>query len=140
MILSFFFIHLQLILSLFLILENPVSSNLQNESVQNAKKTRKTPKILNGTYFEIESSVGVDGNLLAKCTICNEVKKGNISSTGNFLKHFQTKHPLRLAELKLYLKTDEITKKRPLQLKITDSAHLVGTPDVCKIANSILLT
>lgn len=117
-----------MILSLFL--------EQESSGTQNAKKRKKTPKILDGKYFEIVSSVDVDGNLTAKCTICDEEKKGNIASTGNFLKHFNLKHPLRLNELKLYTRKNVGEKEqKQQQLKIPDVIDATDAVQVCNFHN-----
>lgn len=70
------------------------------------------PKILNGKYYSIQKNE--DGNIEAMCNNCDEVKKGNISSTGNFRTHIKKKHPSLLSQLDEYLNdinSQEKTKK-----------------------------
>lgn len=40
----------------------------------------------------------------ARCMECSEVKKGFITSTGNFKTHYKSKHPGRFKALEEYLK------------------------------------
>lgn len=71
------------------------------------KRTKKRiPKILDGTFYTLDCDVGSDGKISAKCNECNEIRKGNISSTGNFKSHYK-KHPERLLKLEEYLKQDD---------------------------------
>lgn len=73
-----------------------------------AKKRKTLPKILDGKYFAVDSNN--DGKLLAKCTECNEMKKGYISSTGNFINHYKSKHPSQVKSLEEYLKKINVDK------------------------------
>lgn len=47
------------------------------------------PKVLDGKYFKVNGTVDVKGNVKAKCVACDDVKSGNVSSTGNFFKHYE---------------------------------------------------
>lgn len=69
------------------------------------------PKIFDGKFYELLNSIDASGNINAKCTACDEIRKGNVSSTGNFMKHYQLKHPLKLNELKLHNKVKENSKQ-----------------------------
>lgn len=64
----------------------------------------KVPRILDGTFYTIESLERASGSLTAKCTQCNKCRKGNISSTGNFLSHYRSTHKDMLAELERHSK------------------------------------
>lgn len=66
------------------------------------KKVKKVPKIFDGTYFTITSQS--DEQIDARCSVCEEVKKGKTTSTGNFLTHYKLKHPNQFEKLKEYLK------------------------------------
>lgn len=101
-----------------------------------AKKPRKIPKIFDGKFFEIEKNIDTDGNVQAKCTSCNETKKGNISSTGNYLKHYEKKHPLKLNELKSHLKGITNENKRSQQPKLDDVQQTMTTEKVYEVAIS----
>lgn len=66
-----------------------------------AKKKRSTPRILDGTFYQVES---IDGdNVVAKCKECDQSRKGSLKSTGNFLSHFRSAHSERSEELEKYL-------------------------------------
>lgn len=66
------------------------------------KKAKKVPKIFDGKFFTITKQS--DEQIDAKCSACEEVKRGKISSTGNFLTHFKLKHTDQFDKLKEYLK------------------------------------
>lgn len=78
------------------------------------KRMKKAcPKLLDGHFFTLETNIeseNFDGKIIAKCNECKETKKGLISSTGNFLSHYRTKHKDRVPEMEEYLKkqTDTI--------------------------------
>lgn len=89
--------------------ENQPNNNDKNteddDNLQPSAKRRKTriPLILDGKYFSIESNI--DGNIIARCTECNEQKKGSLTSTGNFKSHFRMKHLEILPTVEAYLKS-----------------------------------
>lgn len=67
------------------------------------KKAKKVPKILDGTYFSITSR-NDDDHVEARCSECDEVKKGKLSSTGNYITHYRLKHKEKVEKLMQYLK------------------------------------
>lgn len=71
------------------------------ESEPPVKKT-KMPKIFDGTFYTVEK-VTME-KIEARCIECSEVRKGDITSTGNFKNHYKSKHPGRLKVLEEYLK------------------------------------
>lgn len=73
-----------------------------NSDKQAAKKPKKFPKILDGLFYEFVSR-GVGDAIDVKCTECGEIRKGVISSTGNYKSHYALKHPIRFKELENYL-------------------------------------
>lgn len=76
-----------------------------------AKRQRKPSKILDGTFFTIIKTTG--DAIEASCCECNELKKGNLYSTGNFISHYKSKHAARLDELKNYSKkTDKSDEQK----------------------------
>lgn len=86
---------------------------LANENSEPDAKRPKKPKVLDGTFFSIEKR---DGDAVeATCSECQETKKGNVNSTGNFISHYKSKHAGRLNELKNYLKKS--TSERPVKAK-----------------------
>lgn len=71
------------------------------------------------------------GNIKAKCTTCNEIRSGQVTSTGNYFKHYEHKHKLKVNELKIHTKTkDENTKQRLQQPKLGEMLSTIGTDDV----------
>lgn len=89
--------------------------------------------MFDGKYFDVVSH-DVNDNIKAKCVTCNEMKSGKTSSTGNFFKHYEKKHPLKLNELKLHTKKKD--DLRPAQRENTKSLKQPTLPsnskeDVC---------
>lgn len=99
-----------------------------------AKKRKKNPSILNGKFYTIvsENYTGIE----AKCTLCGEIKKGHISSTGNFISHYKLKHPYEHGKMKeetqLAINSNKVTKMR--------QSTLINSPviklDVVRLFNS----
>lgn len=94
---------------------------------QTTKKPKKIPKIFDGKFFVIESNQ--DDNIKARCTQCNEVKSGQISSTGNFIKHYQSKHPLKLNELR-------DSNKKPNLLEKGTTSHQPTLNEMARVLKS----
>lgn len=71
----------------------------------------KIPKILDGTFYTIETNV--NGKVVAVCVECKEKRRGDVWSTGNYKSHYKTSHQKRLKELENYLndskKTDNLS-------------------------------
>lgn len=85
-----------------------------------------TPRILDGLFYSILVQKG--DNVEARCNDCNEVKKGNINSTGNFLSHFKKKHAERLDKLNEHLHggrdiSSEASNRQPSVLEIFQSKN-----------------
>lgn len=95
------------------------------------KKRKSIPKILDGRYYAIEKNE--EGKIEAKYTTCNQMKKGNISSTGNFIAHFKSKHPAAFKELDEYLKNTraEDGKNCLRQTFLTDINNPISNGMVC---------
>lgn len=70
------------------------------------KKRTCIPRILDGTFYCIESNI--NGKITAKCCECSELKKGDISSTGNFLNHYRAKHSTLQLQLEQHLKSNNL--------------------------------
>lgn len=81
-----------------------VLENDDNEEPAAKRIKMKIPRILDGKYFSIVSNI--NGNITARCTVCNEEKKGSLTSTGNFKSHFRIKHMAILAKVETYLKAN----------------------------------
>lgn len=108
-----------------------MSDAQEEDTIQEPKKAKKIPKMLDGTFYELFGDVDANGNLNGKCTICNDIRKGNISSTGNFIKHYELKHPLRLNDLKLHSKMKKDTKQLDQPTINKAIAKMLGPDDVC---------
>lgn len=76
-------------------------------NVPPAKKQKKIPKILDGVYYVIESCD--NEKISAKCQQCGDIRKGSLTSTGNFKSHYK-KHPKELKQLEEYLKQGHNTE------------------------------
>lgn len=90
--------------------ENVVSTDdgAQTESSEPPKKkTKKVPKVLDGTYYTIESNI--DGKIDAKCTECGKILKGDLGSTGNYKSHYLRLHKAAFKQLEEYLTEEAST-------------------------------
>lgn len=85
-----------------------------------SKKKRTIPKILDGTYYEIVKED--EDNVDVKCCECGEIKKGNIKTTGNFLTHYQKKHPASVGNLREHLEKKSSDSKKFVQRPIVGPA------------------
>lgn len=86
------------------IIETPVNQSIQPP----VKKAKKTPRILDGTFYSIVSNN--DGKIEATCCECGDIRKGDISSTGNFKTHYKLTHPSKMKQLEDYLKKVELVQ------------------------------
>lgn len=83
------------------------------------RRTEKPPRILDGKYFEIIKLE--EGKVEAICTDCKKVSRGDIDSTGNFMKHIKRHHPTLIAEVEAYKKQldeDKFTIQKKIQTTI----------------------
>lgn len=109
--------------------DSPTHSSPPPDSEQPpAKKTKKYPKFFDGKYFSIQSDI--NGNVEAICSECQEIKRGNFLSTGNFFSHYKLKHNSKLQELKEYTKEG---KKTPTQPTLNDMVSALTPDNVCEI-------
>lgn len=100
-------------------------------SEQPAKKRKFLPKILDGTFFIVTSQ---DGDTVeAKCIECNETKKGNTKSTGNFIVHYKKVHAARFKEMEAYLKATKTEQAGKIvrQCSIEKSFVRASSNNVC---------
>lgn len=86
---------------------------------------KKKPKILDGTFYEILAE-NEDGGIKAKCTECDEVKKGRCTSTGNFKSHYKLKHEARVKDLEKYLRESDASKPTLRQKDIPESISITS--------------
>lgn len=70
------------------------------------KKAKKIPKILDGKFYSIVSNDESTNKVEVKCVDCGELKRGFLSSTGNFKTHFARRHKSRFIELEEHLKDE----------------------------------
>lgn len=77
------------------------------------------PKLLDGKYFSIVKRDGT--KVEAKCENCGLIRKGTVTSTGNFMEHIRKMHSSIVSEAETYRKlgsTDEkLEKIRDLTIK-----------------------
>lgn len=85
----------------------PDQNDQAGNEVPVVKKKKKIPRILDGTFYVVEQHQE-NGQIKAKCQECGDIRKGNITSTGNFKTHYKT-HPEKLKDLEEYLKQDAST-------------------------------
>lgn len=119
-------------------LMNIIHKNLANQNLEpQAKRPKKTPKILDGTFFSIRKRDG--DSIEATCCECSEMKKGTVSSTGNFLSHYKSKHGSRHNELKEYLRKSNADKpKIDRQPTISESIQNTSGDTVSFVFNELL--
>lgn len=100
----------------------------QRPSPPPAKKQKKNPKILDGTFYTIQSDIG--GDIKAMCTECLVIKSGTCSTTGNFRSHYRRVHPEKFQELDQYTKIQPQSRQpKPDLTEIMKSV----TPNVCSL-------
>lgn len=71
------------------------------------------PKLLDGKYFTIVSHDQT--KVEAKCKTCNQTRKGDTRSTGNFMEHIRTKHPELVKEVDDYRKNKSTIDSKSLK-------------------------
>lgn len=100
------------------------------------KKRKQIPRILDGKHFSIVSQVGE--KIVARCMECDETKKGQLTSTGNFINHYRTKHSPQMTALEQHLKgtgKENATQKvGPRQPTISELTSTVNPQRVSHIA------
>lgn len=87
------------------------------------------PRILDGKYFEIQST-DEKNNVIAICKECKHPRKGQLTSTGNFLAHIRNKHPELGDDMEKYINRStvwESTSSKQLHV----SAPPTTKEDVC---------
>lgn len=67
------------------------------------KRSKTIPRLLDGKYFEIITSLE-DPNVTARCVTCGKLRKGTLLSTGNFMKHINSCHPSMAPAVEVYKK------------------------------------
>lgn len=103
-----------------------------SDAEQIAKKRKKAlPKSFDGKFFIVQTQNEETGNLEARCTTCNESKKGNIASTGNFLGHYKKKHPSEAENLNKYIKSGKMESNNLRQPILQEILHTVTDAKVC---------
>lgn len=101
----------------------------ENEIKPPEKKSRSHPRILDGKYFEIQS-IDDKNNVIATCTECKHPRRGQLTSTGNFLSHIRSKHPELGNDVEKYINRSivwEFTSSKQLHV----SAPPTSKEDVC---------
>lgn len=98
------------------------------------KKIRKNcPKILDGKFYEVEKpdEISIDGKVSARCTVCNQIRKGNVRSTGNFINHYRSSHLTIFNELEEYLQKPERSDTPVQSVRHELSANPISKEKVC---------
>lgn len=80
-----------------------IENETSEESTIAKRKKLSDPKILDGTYFIVESKIGQQ--IVAQCVECQKPISGSQCSTGNFIKHIRRIHPQLTQKLDRYLKS-----------------------------------
>lgn len=115
---------MQSLFVIIVLLESDVATDTQA-----TKKPKIIPKIFNGKFYVIENET--NGSIKARCTECNSIIKGQLTSTGNFIKHYHIRHPTKLDELKNNKKTvSDMSKHTSHQPTLIDIAKVVKSDEV----------
>lgn len=77
-------------------------TNSETTAPAKRRRTEKPPRILDGKYFEIVKLEGT--KVEALCTLCKKPRRGDIDSTGNFMKHIKQSHPELIDDVEAYRK------------------------------------
>lgn len=83
------------------------------------------PKILDGNFFSVTKRTE-DGKVETVCNQCGKIRKGSVTSTGNFISHYRTSHSEQMKDLEAYLKGSpqsneaDNNKRPPRQTLLTD--------------------
>ncbi|XP_035716775.1 uncharacterized protein LOC110861079 [Folsomia candida] len=85
------------------------------ESLDESKK----PFILRGSYFDIIESKGV--SVTVKCKACGKVVRGQLTSTGNFLRHLKEEHEDLIGMYKNDLQNDQQQRRQGRKRNIPKS-------------------
>lgn len=113
---------------------NSVASNGNEDSEQTIKRQKTYSRIFDGEYYKVQREAG--GNIEAECTQCLEIKRGNISSTGNFISHYKMKHKSILDDLKKYTKSESGKNSQQSTQPTLAEMFQSNSPDiVCKNQN-----
>lgn len=59
---------------------------------------------MDGKYFTITKKENTKIEALCNVPTCNKVRRGDVTSTGNFMDHIRKSHPELVAEVELYRK------------------------------------
>lgn len=95
------------------------------------KRKKIVPRALDGTFFEIVKECGE--KIEAKCKQCDEIKKGSIKSTGNFLNHYKARHPKEFENLEKHVKFVKLgcDVDKPQQPQISEHFPPLTQKEVC---------
>lgn len=109
---------------------NSTASEPPQTSKTPPPKRRPKPLLLDGTFYEVISDKA--GNIEARCTECQEIKKGSVFSTGNFLGHYRIKHVSLVEKMIRYInkKSDRSTDSNLVQQTMAVVAPAVPKVEV----------
>lgn len=92
-----------------------------------AKKPKTVPRLLDGKYFNIietnSNSTTMVTKVVAACVICGVQRRGELSSTTNFMEHIRKSHPELVKQVEDYRSRrsntaeDKETKKQQKTIK-----------------------
>lgn len=83
---------------------------IEMDDIQTSSSKRQKssiPKILDGTYFEIQEYLQYP-NVKAKCMTCGKIRAGALNGTSNMLKHYRESHPTIVNEINIHIKRQAI--------------------------------
>lgn len=100
------------------------------------RKCKKKPaRIFDGKFFTVVKSER--GNIVATCTICGEMKKGNLSSTGNFKSHFKKNMQRNWRNWTTIWKVHQMSKLTSLDCPLLSSHAILILYVLCKCTHNV---
>lgn len=102
------------------------------------KRSKTIPRLLDGKYFEIITSLE-DSNVTARCVTCGKLRKGTLLSTGNFMKHINSCHPSIAPAVEIYRKEGPTVSSNPSRQPTITSAFPKLTTNVVSLYFDFIL-
>lgn len=109
--------------------ESEINQNDQAENNLSKKRRLNIPRLLDGTFFSIVKTEG--SKIVAKCSNCGKERKGEITSTGNFMDHIKKWHPGLVEKAEAYRKNLDEGKAKAHKATIRDMLTTFTQHDVC---------
>lgn len=101
---------------IFKIVFSVVGVDIFTETIAKKARYDNIPRLLDGKYFEIVKRDDI--KVEAVCKSCGKIRKGNLTSTGNFMEHIKKSHPELVVKAELHKKGDKAVEKDKQQKTI----------------------